>query len=88
MTKSIVLIEFVYSDIKTDNLTSCNIISVVLWRDGNNLNQINAEDEDDFLDRLATEAKTQISLNAAVTFESIHVRSLLIYEYFMAAITS
>jgi len=56
------VIKFVYSDIETDNLESCNIISVMymLYYDGNDLNQMNAEDEDDFLHRFATEVKTQI----------------------------
>jgi len=32
----------------------------MLYYDGNDLNQMNAEDEDDFLHRFATEVKTQI----------------------------
>jgi len=50
---------------------------------------MNAENEDDFQHRLATNVKTNlIKRHAAFTFESVHVRSLKIYEYFMVAIIS
>jgi len=52
---------------------------------------MNAENEDDFLHRLATYVKTHFDTNltkrhAAFAFESVHIRSLQIYEYFMMAI--
>jgi len=50
---------------------------------------MNAEDEDDFTFCLATNVKTNLTKrHAAFTFESVYVRSLQIYEYFMVAITS
>jgi len=50
---------------------------------------MNAENEDDFLHHLATNVKTNlIKRHAAFTFESVHVRSLKIYEYFMVATIS
>ena len=53
---------------------------------------MNAENEDDFLHHLATNnphcENNLTKRHAALTFESVHVRSLKIYEYFMAAIIS
>ena len=50
---------------------------------------MNAENEDDFLHRLATKVKTNLTKpHAAFTFESVHVRSMTIYKYFMVAIIS
>jgi len=50
---------------------------------------MNAENEDDFLHRLATKVKTNLTKrHAAFTFESVRVRSLQIYAYFMVAIIS
>ena len=43
--------------------TSQTAILFPMYYDGNNLNQMNAESEDDFLHRLATKVKTQIWLN-------------------------
>jgi len=43
---------------------------------------MNAENEEDFLHRLSTTAKTNATkYHAAVTFESVHVRRLQIYAY-------
>jgi len=50
---------------------------------------MNAENEGDFLHRLATNVKKNlIKWRAAFTFESVHVRSMTIYKYFMVAIIS
>jgi len=47
---------------------------------------MNAKNEDNFLHGLATNVKTSLTKqHAAFTFESVHVRSLQIYEYFMVA---
>ena len=40
----------------------------------NNLNQVSAENEDDFLHRLATKVKKLTTRHAAVIFESVHVK--------------
>jgi len=53
---------------------------------------MNAENEDVFLHHLATNhphyENNLTKRHAAFTFESVHVRSLKIYEYFMVAIIS
>ena len=47
---------------------------------------MNAKNEDNFLHGLATNVKTSLTKqHAAFTFESVHVRSLQIYKYFMVA---
>ena len=50
---------------------------------------MNAENKDDFLHRIATNVgRNLIKRYAAFTLQSVHVRSLQIYEYFMVAIIS
>jgi len=59
-----------------------------LYYDDYNLNQMNAENEDDFLHRFPTSEKTNLTKrHAAVTFDSVYVRSRWIYAYFMLAST-
>jgi len=49
---------------------------------------MNAENEDDFLHRFPTSEKTNLTKrHAAVTFDSVYVRSRWIYAYFMLAST-
>ena len=56
------------------------------YDDDVNLNKMNAENEDRFLHCLATTVKTNLTKrHAAVTLESVHVRSLRFYAYFMVA---
>jgi len=49
--------------VKSKLTTLQTAILFQLHYDGNDLNQMNAEDENDFMHRLATEAKTQIRVN-------------------------
>jgi len=77
---SLQVINFFCSDIETGTLQTAILFQ--LYYDGNSLNQMNAENEDDFLHRLATTAKTNLTKqHATVTFESVHVRRLQIYAY-------
>jgi len=68
--------------------TSKTAILFPLYYDGNNPNQMNAENEDDFLHRLATKVKkTNLTKrHTAVTFESVHVKSLQINQFFMVTV--
>ena len=45
------VIKFVYSDMEAGNITNWKLFH--LYYDGKNLNQMSAENEDDFLHRLA-----------------------------------
>jgi len=81
----LMVIKFVCSDMETDNITNYNIICTVIWRQQPELNECRKWRQLPAPSCNKHENRNLTKWRAAFTFESIHVRSLQIYKYFMVA---